>query len=267
MLQLTDLFKFAIYCIFVIFTVNYITHDKISQNSRYILIVLLILPYLFMDQFTNYTNVSNNTENFAPIGNTSIENAPIGNAPIGNRFNIKQPSINLNEIVPIENNNALEEIKIKKEIETKKEIEIKKEIETKKLLNKETFTVDEVQKLLNLVKSNKVVEHLDATTTDYVYNLNPKNNLNNITNADYEKNLQPLGQNGEGFTNEWDQDYILLNTTKWAPSLRPPPVCKQEKECPVCPSITSGYPLNLKEFNSSRKITPPVNADLVQMNM
>ena len=79
----------------------------------------------------------------------------------------------------------------------------------------------------------------------------------NKKNKNYENSLRPIGENGDGLTNKWDNDYILLNTDKWAPALKPAPVCKVEKICPVCPSLTSGYPLSLKEFDSSRQITAP----------
>jgi len=33
--------------------------------------------------------------------------------------------------------------------------------------------------------------------------------------------------------------------------------CKVEKQCPVCPSLTKGYPVRVKEFDLARKILPP----------
>jgi hypothetical protein len=71
------------------------------------------------------------------------------------------------------------------------------------------------------------------------------------------KNMKSLG---EGLQS-WDKDYVILNTDKWAPSFNPPPVCKTEKSCPVCPNVQAGYARNyttLREFNSSKKI---MNAD------
>jgi hypothetical protein len=73
------------------------------------------------------------------------------------------------------------------------------------------------------------------------------------------KNMKSLG---EGLQS-WDKDYVILNTDKWAPSFNPPPVCKTEKSCPVCPNVQAGYARNyttLREFNSSKKI---MNADYI----
>jgi hypothetical protein len=41
--------------------------------------------------------------------------------------------------------------------------------------------------------------------------------------------------------------------------------CKTEQKCQVCPTLTKGYPLNLKEFNNARKIMPPdiINLDYI----
>jgi hypothetical protein len=73
-------------------------------------------------------------------------------------------------------------------------------------------------------------------------------------------NAQNMKSLGEGLQS-WDKDYVILNTDKWAPSFNPPPVCKTEKSCPVCPNVQAGYARNyttLREFNSSKKI---MNAD------
>jgi hypothetical protein len=48
--------------------------------------------------------------------------------------------------------------------------------------------------------------------------------------------------------------------------MKPAPVCKAEKECPVCPSLTSGYPISVREFDLSRKIMPPITANVNAMN-
>jgi hypothetical protein len=49
--------------------------------------------------------------------------------------------------------------------------------------------------------------------------------------------------------------------------MKPAPVCKTEKVCPVCPSLSTGNSISLKDFDLSRRITPPINADLTKMNI
>jgi hypothetical protein len=69
--------------------------------------------------------------------------------------------------------------------------------------------------------------------------------------------MQPLGSYDNTFNNKWNNEYTLLNTDKWRPADRKVPVCKQEKQCPVCPTLTSGYPLLLKEYDTSRYVMGP----------
>ncbi len=69
--------------------------------------------------------------------------------------------------------------------------------------------------------------------------------------------MQPLGSYDSTFNNKWDNAYTILNTDKWRPPLGKTPVCKQEKECPVCPSLTSGYPLSVMDFDKSRYVMGP----------
>lgn len=78
--------------------------------------------------------------------------------------------------------------------------------------------------------------------------------------------MQPLGSYDSTFTNDWRNDYTLLNTDKWRPPAAPIPRCKAEKECPVCPVATSGYPVRVQDFNDSRRILPPdeINIDFIR---
>ena len=92
--------------------------------------------------------------------------------------------------------------------------------------------------------------------------------LQNVMNNDMrysqltDSQMQPLGSNDMTMNNTWDNDYVLLNTDKWKVPQSSPYKCKQEKECPICPSLTSGYPVNVKDFNNARKVMPPDNINI-----
>ena len=80
------------------------------------------------------------------------------------------------------------------------------------------------------------------------------------------KQQEKLGTYDASFTNNWKNDYALLNTDKWRPPISHSMYkCKTEKKCPVCPSLTTGYPVRLKEFDLARKILPPdmINIDYI----
>ena len=77
---------------------------------------------------------------------------------------------------------------------------------------------------------------------------------------------EKLGTYDASFTNEWKNDYALLNTDKWRPPISNGMYkCKTEKKCPVCPSLTTGYPVRVKDFDIARKILPPdmINTDFI----
>jgi len=245
MLKMSPFLSFLLYCLLVSFTVYYLTKDKLDEKSRYMLIAVLVLPYIFMDQFSNFTNVESSFKE-----RDTIE--PILPSRKFETFSekIEQPKIELKESEKVENLKVVEEIK-------------KKELQKEQKSSEKTFTLEEVQKLLNSVNQNKekpVIENFASA-----YNGEAENTYNDapsFTNQAYK----PLGQNGNGLTNAWDHDYILLNTDKWGPSLNPPPVCKTEKTCPVCPNMTSSKTTMLRDFASNCKITPPIKADLNAMN-
>jgi hypothetical protein len=239
MLKMSPFITFLLYCLFVSFAVYYLTKDRLDEKSRYILIGVLVLPYIFMDQFVHFSNVNEN-ENTIKISENKNINEQYSNK-------IEPPKIELAENEKVENIKIIEEIKRKEKIS--------KEAKSKNKL----YTLEEVQALLNKEKS-KVVESFGS-----MHNGDPELKYNDDETFE-DQSLKPLGENGNGFTNEWDHDYILLNTDKWAPSLKPPPVCKTEKKCPVCPNLTSGYPLMLRDFDSSRRITAPINANIKSMN-
>ena len=81
------------------------------------------------------------------------------------------------------------------------------------------------------------------------------------------KQHEKLGAYDSTFNNKWDNDYVLLNTDKWRPPIGHHMYkCKVEKECPVCPNLTKGYPVKVKEFDLARKILPPdaINEDYIR---
>lgn len=56
-----------------------------------------------------------------------------------------------------------------------------------------------------------------------------------------------------------------LPPANWYPVPPRPPVCVTEKVCPVCPIYTDGANVNLQDWDSSRRLTPPdnINTDFV----
>ncbi len=67
---------------------------------------------------------------------------------------------------------------------------------------------------------------------------------------------------------DFEFGYSFLPPEKWYPQQPFPPACVSDRKCPVCPIYTSGSSIDLKEWNDSRKVTPPVkiNTKFVQNN-
>jgi hypothetical protein len=55
----------------------------------------------------------------------------------------------------------------------------------------------------------------------------------------------------------FEYGYSFLPPENWYPTPPHPPVCVSEKTCPVCPVYTNTDYIDLKEWNPSRRITPP----------
>jgi hypothetical protein len=55
----------------------------------------------------------------------------------------------------------------------------------------------------------------------------------------------------------FEYGYSFLPPANWYPTPPYPPVCVTEKQCPVCPVYTTGTNVELKEWDSSRRITAP----------
>ena len=60
---------------------------------------------------------------------------------------------------------------------------------------------------------------------------------------------------GGAIDTSWENAYAILNTDKWKVPESRPPLCIKNQDCKVCPEPTSGYPLSLKKWDDSRKIS------------
>jgi hypothetical protein len=142
------------------------------------------------------------------------------------------------------------------------------------LMNQNTNLTD-MEKL-----SRTQSREISATMSKYMKSMSgsakyidDKGFIQNMINNDMKysmytpKQHEKLGAYDSTFNNKWDNDYVLLNTDKWMPPITHRMYkCKTEKQCPVCPSLTKGYPVKVKEFDLARKILPPdvINEDYIR---
>jgi hypothetical protein len=112
---------------------------------------------------------------------------------------------------------------------------------------------------------NKVKEAVDKYLKNGKY-IDDNGIIKNIMNSDMIYNqldvsmLQSLGSYDNSFSNKWDKGYTYLDTSKWTvPKVQipnPPNINN------IMSSLTPGYPINLLEFDNSRKVLGPDNINL-----
>ena len=113
---------------------------------------------------------------------------------------------------------------------------IRTKINSKLISNDEAITGLEKLKLSTKSKQKKS----DNVSGEYNYgNLPP----------DFYK---PLGNSS---LSKWEDGYTILNTDKWQVPMPRPPVCINTTPCKVCPSMDNTYPVQLGEWDNSRKIS------------
>jgi hypothetical protein len=112
---------------------------------------------------------------------------------------------------------------------------------------------------------NKVNEAVEKYLKNGKY-IDDNGIIKNIMNSDMIYNqldismLQSLGSYDNSFSNKWDKGYTYLDTSKWSvPKVHIPPPPNINN---IQSSLTPGYPINVLEFDNSRKVLGPDNINL-----
>ena len=112
---------------------------------------------------------------------------------------------------------------------------------------------------------NKVKEAVDKYLKNGKY-IDDNGIIKNIINSDMIYNeldismLQSLGSYDNSFSNKWDKGYTYLDTSKWTvPKVQ---IAEPPNINNIMSSLTPGYPINLLEFDNSRKVLGPDKINL-----
>ena len=239
--------KYVIYAITVFAIINYMTKSKLS-TSEYILIGLPIIGvYIILDSMSNrnakatITKVSPEKFEVESAENFTASSASPANTTVSSVSSASSKASNLSPSVSKVVKQAVKNA-VKNVVSPKRQ--------SKRQSKKDCGCSDNAiaKKIKDLEQRVNSLRTLDRTPEDSDLEYNQFNT----------HNMRPLG---EGLQS-WKNDYIILNTDKWAPAQNPPPVCKTEKKCPVCPHVSAGFAKNyttLKDFNPSRKVMGPDN--------
>lgn len=131
--------------------------------------------------------------------------------------------------------------------------------ETSMINNKTNCNCDDIaqKSIYNFLKERRLVDKkgLLHYADDYFGDLG-------YSDIRWENYISPKA-GGAGIYNSHDMaKYNLINTDRWAPPARLPTTCKSNDAVNVTPIATVGYPLNLQEFDNSRRILPKDNINL-----
>ncbi len=139
---------------------------------------------------------------------------------------------------------------------------------------------DKLKELVQLMKENgvyltsdgKMVKADDPLKARGEATQPPENktNENQLGYSEYPQDLHdPLGKYDDTFSNKFDHGFSYLDTDRWKVPVRRPPVCIADKPSTVHPVLTSGYPLDVKEWDTSRRVMPndEINVEYVSQQL
>lgn len=226
---------------FIIFNnMNLNQTTNISGNPIFMTAILSLIVYMldksnktekFLEKFTvpNNINTINNTKNINQLKN---------------QFNVNNKDLE----VYIDPNNKLGYPSVKQIVK-----------ETIKSNNKTDCNCDDMaqKSIYNFLKERRIVDKkgLLHYADDYFADLG-------YSDIRYENYISPKS-GGAGVYNSLDMGgYNIINSDRWAPPARLPTSCKNNDVTNVSPIATVGYPLNLQEFDQSRRILPKDNINI-----
>lgn len=115
-----------------------------------------------------------------------------------------------------------------------------------KLKKEGLLTDDDIEKMRR--KLNAGVDDVGSIIMK-LEKLNNNSMKFSVKDDEYYKSL------GSGISKKWSDKYSILDTKNWAVPAYKPPVCVTNMRCKVCPDTTSGYPVNLMEWDESTKVS------------
>jgi hypothetical protein len=210
----------------IYFTLNFVSKDKLQQTDIGLIVVIAILIFVIIEYAYD-------------MFNKKQESSP----SCSSRCNIEG-------MVSVQN-----------DYNTTRET-LLSELATKQLATNPAY----------VIPSDKIARNADGSYEVKPYRNPQITNIGTRPNDDVVKsetqyhytdynNLPPNVNEGT-----FEYGYSFLPPEKWYPQPPHPPVCVSEKKCPVCPVFTNGIDIDLKEWDSARRVMPPdqINVQYVQ---
>lgn len=237
-----DVIKYLIIGAIIFGLVVVIPYNKLGVKDSVILAIILTLTVAIIENATTIITRDTATEKFdgdviAPINVPEIPTVQVPQQPVEPQVQLHvepqvqlpaQPQVNISTESNVSTQNTAS---VTATVESSQSIEQQPQQPSKLYQN----TPHSAEKEANGSREDDDVALNDLPYTDYHH--------------------IPLGDSYK--PSEFEYGYSFLPPEKWYPTPPFPPVCVSEKRCPVCPVFTTGTPIDVKEWNSSRKITQP----------
>jgi hypothetical protein len=270
----------AIYLIF-----KYIPSQSINNRDIIIITIIITLFCILVENISYPSNAQKEQICSTICSNKKTENMTSLNTPQENinttqeNINTTQENINTTQ----ENINTTQEnINTTQEnINTTQENvnTTQENVNTTQEINNISIDYNKIKQQSDILLNNKLTElsNLHASEEDNYYSslfpatyykLHVSENIERVgsraeedlvrSNMPYnDYNHLPISKDYVSLAT--DYGYSFLPPEKWYPEPPFPPVCVTEKRCPVVPLYTTGTNINLKDWDNSRRVTPPDN--------
>jgi len=246
--------KYIVFGIILFLLVTYIPINQIKTTDQIIIYVVAIISFVIIDIILNYQSIMNYCGIFKKYRKPINSNC--GCVTVEKFESTPQNPLDTTQLYTTPNSSTLFSGNLS-------------------MASSNSLTLGD------LTKNSDNISNTNLNLNNSILNpVSSSLNINNPTVTNVEKEAetsnemkytelppemhQPLGTYDNTFTNDFNHGYTMLNTDKWSVPMRRPPVCIQEKECPVCPSMTSGSLMNVKDFPMETKIPEKINMEYVQ---
>lgn len=255
--------KYSLKILIVLVLLRFLPYSKREFNELLIVVLLIALSTILIDNGYDYliSKIFVEEFNVEKLGNCSIVCNNVSNAN-------KSQNNSIDEL----NNNNINNDSLNSDMLNENDINN----------NNDDF----VNNINNNVQNNnnEQIEQQMDEQMDEQYDVQivdpeptPQPNKINITNLEgkEESRVYPPYETDMGYSDpnsipvpksyksrDYELGYSYIPPEKWYPEPIRPPVCKTEKTCPVCPVYTQGTPIDMKEWDSSRKVLQPDNINI-----
>ena len=130
-------------------------------------------------------------------------------------------------------------------------------MESKAMDSKDTNSTEDSNKPVEEKKNTPIISKTGNNTYQSKVDKEGDRYNDGVINNEYEYsdyNMLPMAENNSG---NFEYGYSFMPPEKWYPQPPHPPVCVTNKRSDVMPVYTTGTPIDVKEWNESRRITPP----------